>query len=550
MSDANHDHRLGVYPGAAFLVDDQGRVVAANPKAEPLVLGLGNGGAGEVAALIREAIELSAPVAGTAAIDLPSSPGAIFDLSVVPFAAERQYLVVGRDVSMDRNLRAALIDSRQRYKDLVEISSDFAWEIGPNGTFVFVSPRGALGFEARDFIGRQPDEFLRSQHTAEGPLPFLSHQPVQEEEVWLRHADGSEACVVVSCLPILRENGDWAGARGVCRDVTVDRERDAALARAYHRERLLSRIVAAIRDEVEPVNMLAAAASATARALGAVGCSIHRGPDRKHLVGSAVHGTALDPVIIERALDLVNAETVIEFGAGGWRVLAANTLYRHRANGVICLWKPDDGESWGDDQQLLIADVANQLGIANEQVDNHERILKLSRTDALTGLLNRRAFFEDEVPRRIRRLEASGGWAALVYVDLDYFKLVNDVHGHQRGDEALLAVRDLLIEHTRPGDAIARLGGDEFALWLDGMTDGAIVKRTGRMIEASTQLRKFSGDPQRPLGFSIGAAMYHPASGEMLEQLLARADAAMYAAKHAGKGQVVIAPPYEDGKPS
>jgi diguanylate cyclase (GGDEF)-like protein len=84
-------------------------------------------------------------------------------------------------------------------------------------------------------------------------------------------------------------------------------------------------------------------------------------------------------------------------------------------------------------------------------------------------LLNRRALFEDELPRRFKRPKRDGKSSALFYVDLDNFKQVNDIYGRQRGDEALLAVRGLLEEHSRSGDVIARHGGDEFAMWIEGV---------------------------------------------------------------------------------
>ncbi len=95
----------------------------------------------------------------------------------------------------------------------------------------------------------------------------------------------------------------------------------------------------------------------------------------------------------------------------------------------------------------------------------------------MTGLLNRRAFYEEELPRRISRLERSGQTSAMFYVDMDNFKRVNDVHGHQAGDDAILYLRDMMLNFSRPGDLVARLGGDEFAMWLDGIDEETTKKR-------------------------------------------------------------------------
>ena len=120
---------------------------------------------------------------------------------------------------------------------------------------------------------------------------------------------------------------------------------------------------------------------------------------------------------------------------------------------------------------------------------------------------------------------------------------VNDVHGHQAGDDAILFLRDMMMEFSRPGDVISRLGGDEFAMWLDGITPQVTEKRATALIEASKAMLQFSGDEDHPLGISVGIANYDPADNEPLDELLARADHAMYAAKNAGKSGFKVAPP-------
>ena len=466
---------------------------------------------------------------------LPGSKGEIIqEVTVVPEAVGDDLLVLARDLTMERNLRSALVESRQRYKDLVEVSSDFAWEVGTEGLFIFVSPGGALGYDADELVGGRPGDFVLD---ADGysPLPFVSDRPLDSVELWMCRKDGATACMILSCVPLIAEDGEWRGARGVARDVTRDREREAALTRARNREQLLQYIVSTIRDELEPHNILEAAAAATARALVAAGCRIYRRTEEGAFVKAAEFGNIEG---LDELDDLLSGleEDVLDTQAGTWWILATATHYRQSVNGAIAIWRLHDQGSWGNENQLLIGDVANQLGIANEQIANHERILNLSRTDPMTGLLNRRAFFEVELPRRVARLERTGQKAALYYLDMDNFKMVNDVHGHQRGDDAILFLRDMLMDHSRPGDAIVRMGGDEFAMWLDGMDEDVTIRRAKALLEASKALGEFSGDADHPLGLSIGVALFDPSQGEDLNQLLARADEAMYAVKKAGKG--------------
>jgi diguanylate cyclase (GGDEF)-like protein len=324
--------------------------------------------------------------------------------------------------------------------------------------------------------------------------------------------------------------------------VTESRARDRALARARHGERLLAEIVAAIRDVVEPAEMLGAAAAAVSRAFAASACRIFRHAPERGFALALAAGSEAPPleldVLAEQALRASATEPLAAAGA-----LVALARYRHQVNGALCLWR--EGGDWSEDERRLAAAVASQLGIALEQIANHEALERLSFSDALTGLLNRRGFFA-ELGRRLPRLARAGGGGALFYVDLDNFKPVNDRFGHARGDEALCRVAELLRLGTRPGDLLGRLGGDEFALWLEGVDDEACRARAERLLALAVELAPLSGAADRPLGFSIGIAPLAAGAEIALAELTARADAAMYAVKHGEKGGFRIAAP--DGR--
>jgi diguanylate cyclase (GGDEF)-like protein/PAS domain S-box-containing protein len=531
------------YTGAAILVDSAKAILGANAKGQGLEALLKRGLVPEISALMDQSLESAKITSGT--VMLSGTKGdVILDVTVIPRTPGDGLIVLTNDQTMERNLRSALVESRQRFKDLVEISSDFAWEIGADGTFVFVSPRGALGYPADDLVGHRPEKFVINAEDYT-PLPFLSKSGIEDMELWMRQADGTIACVVISSLPLITTDGTWQGARGICRNVTEDREREAALTRSRHREQLLGYIVGTIRDELDPRNMLTAASAATARGLSAAGCSIFRRNESGEFIIAAEYGDVGDKNENASVIERIGDEgEVLETKIGAWQVLATSTHYRHSANGLICIWKPADQGNWADDMHILIVDVASQLGIANEQITNHEHIVNLSRTDAMTGLLNRRAFFEEEIPRRLARLARNKHSACLFYVDMDNFKKVNDVHGHQRGDDAIYFLRDMLLEHSRAGDVLARLGGDEFAMWLDGINADVAEVRAKDLIEASKTLQKFSGDDNHPLGLSIGVALYDPATNEHIDQLVARADDAMYEIKNKGKGGYIMAKPF------
>ena len=454
-------------------------------------------------------------------------------------------LVLGRDATLERNLQSALIESRQRFRDLVEISSDFAWEIGGDGRFVFVSPKGALGYAADQLVGKRPED-LGGDAPRQRDLPFLARSRVEATEVWLKHADGHDVCLRVSAAPITDASGSWRGVRGVCRDITAERERDAELAEAQNRRLLLTRIIRAIRDEVDPEAMLGAAATAVVRALGAGACVLYRG-EAGALKPAAHKGAMPHGAAIAQAVQaLGEADGIIEvdlatYGGDG-KVLAAATSYRGKINGALLLWRNARDRAFTAEESELAGEVAAQLAVAYQQLANHEELTRLSSTDTLTGLKNRRMFFS-EVGKRLAQSTVAGTGGALIYVDLDNFKIVNDIKGHQAGDEALKGVARLLADATRGEDVVARLGGDEFALWLDKVDEGAAIRLAERLLASAKLLSDYSGDPARPLGFSIGMATYDAKSGEDMDQLVARGDEAMYVSKKGGKGRYHVAPP-------
>jgi diguanylate cyclase (GGDEF)-like protein/PAS domain S-box-containing protein len=454
-----------------------------------------------------------------------------------------------RDLTLDYSLRRALVDSRRRYRDFVEISSDFTWETGIDRRFAYVTPHGALGYTAEQLLAAEPGRLLAPESAEANP--FLTRERLEHHEVWLRRGDGQTACMVVNALPLIDVDGVWRGARGICRDISELREREAALVRVNNRERVLTRIVRTFRDEVNPEAMLAVAAEVLAKGLGADHAQIFRAAetsnpslieDRADFQLAARHGEGAGPNPADILALFSGGTGAAEVLRESWQILAAPARFQGSSNGVVVLWRDIGRGPWSDDDRLLIADIANQIGVTIEQLSHHEHILKISRTDALTGLLNRGAFL-DALTRHLKRLRPDMGPSTLMYVDLDNFKAVNDVRGHQAGDELLVRVRDILLQSTRPTDVVARLGGDEFAIWLVGADQAAGEMRGRQILERAKSLIAFSGLPTKPVGMSIGIAVWLPKAGENIDQLMARADAAMYQAKRGGKGAFAIAQP-------
>ncbi len=176
----------------------------------------------------------------------------------------------------------------------------------------------------------------------------------------------------------------------------------------------------------------------------------------------------------------------------------------------------------------------------------HTQLESLAITDALTGLLNRRGFHK-ALQTAISRSERSGQRLALLYLDLDGFKRVNDSLGHGAGDQLLKRVGEQLKASLRPYDLLARMGGDEFTAVLDSLSHPEDAARVAEKLIEQISVRYHIDDVDVTLGVSIGIACF-PECGQTVEGLLRAADMAMYEAKRAGRQQYRFFSPTMNGR--
>ncbi|MNB93875.1 putative diguanylate cyclase AdrA [compost metagenome] len=174
------------------------------------------------------------------------------------------------------------------------------------------------------------------------------------------------------------------------------------------------------------------------------------------------------------------------------------------------------------------------MGEISQRQKVEDEVRRLSLTDELTGLHNRRSFFllADQLMRSARRNDQ---FCLLFFIDLDGLKKLNDVHGHEAGDLAIIAAAQVLTAAFRQSDVVARIGGDEFVvLAVDaGEPSDALSARVQALVD------EFNGSERcrYPIGLSIGAAGCSPKELKPLGELLACADASMYANKQSRRQQ-------------
>ena len=516
------------WPGPLIEVLRDGTLLQANRLGEELAPTMLAGDDGALRGLITIAFEAGGSVSDRVEIANEDTTSC-YECVVLPIDAERA-LVLARDETYNLNVRQALFESRQRYRDLVVISSDFAWETDVNGIFVFVSPHGAMGYSAEDLVGHHPIEFVIDKDVEITELPFSTRTPVTNAQIWMRSGDDQQACLVASAVPVVDHDGTWRGARGLCRDVTEQRLRDSALAQAKVREQVVAYIVNQIREQARPAAMLEAAVAMLGRAQSA-SAAVYRRQKNGEYELAATHDDWPADLVIELILPTSgDLSEPFRSAAAGHRTMASITHYRGVANGAVVLARPEGMKQWSGDDEAMLGAVADQLAIALRQITDQYELERLSTTDSLTGLMNRRAF-QDSLDTSIARALRNETSGALIYVDLDNFKVINDNYGHETGDNILCEVAQILTSSSRTYDLVARIGGDEFVVWLDGVDFAVAKRRAGELAMTLAKLSRYSGEGLPQLGASVGIVEFDPERDEDTGQLVARADRAMYDVK-------------------
>lgn len=193
-------------------------------------------------------------------------------------------------------------------------------------------------------------------------------------------------------------------------------------------------------------------------------------------------------------------------------------------------------ECAGADDLTVIEQATRLASVAVERWQQISELKRLASTDQLTGLGNR-AHFMDGAAAELRRSERFKRELTMLMIDLDFFKRINDRHGHAAGDEALRVFSRVLVRETRAFDLLGRIGGEEFAVVLTetGCEAGAqIAERLRNAVEAASFVFHQSG----PIRFTVSIGVALLQAGDSLDSLLARADDALYRAKHAGRNRV------------
>ncbi|HYD96089.1 MAG TPA: diguanylate cyclase [Noviherbaspirillum sp.] len=471
---------------------------------------------------------------------------------------ERMFTAFIRDISHSKRSQAMLKDSAVRYRQLVELS--------PEATFVYRNGKIALFNQAasrllgvRDpagLMGRSMFDFIHPDHhplyherarltpQEAQPTPFL-------EQVWLR-ADGTAFDAEIGATNLIY-NGK-PSVQVVVRDIT-ERKRAEALQLGQNQ------ILNMVATGASLPEILHAIALFVEKQSGRGLCSIllcngdgtalvdrvapslpasFREQARDMRIGpcQCSCGTAAfrgEPVIVtDIASDPLWAswrELAIEHGlkaCTSWPIIGKN----RKVLGTFALYFKESAAPAKTDLQLF-GICTNLAGIAIESRVSEERIRYLAHYDGLTSLPNR-FLFKEYLDLALRNARRHANKFAVLFLDLDRFKEINDTLGHDAGDLVLREMARRLRDCLRHTDKIARMGGDEFYVLIEELDDGRYAADVAQKLVEAAARPVCIGGREHSLSASIGIAIY-PDDGSDGQMLLKNADKAMYRAKDMGK---------------
>ena len=485
--------------------------------------------------------------------------------------AVRSIVANFRDITERKRAEKTLAASEEKYRALTTRMSDVLWtlDLRLNTTYVSPSIAKVLGFSPEERMRQKPEqqmtprshahvqEMLRteldSEQSAADPVRTLT------VEVEYYHKDGSTVWLENLISAIRDENGKIVGIQGLSRNIA---ERKRAQEEAARHTRQLEAVHAVARTVSQTLDLPELLNSALERAMAVMGADAgviymldlaagvlslgaYRG--MHHEPVSEVMEVELEVEDLERLhrwsdgyapLSQVQSERTLAVIQEGLRreeigSFAAVPLWtRGELRGVLGVGARSRREFTAEDVGLLTA-IGSEIAVGIENARLLEKTRALSVTDEMTGLYNRRRFYE-VVEVEMSRTQRCGQPFSIVILDLDGFKEYNDRLGHTAGDAILRSVAETLETSLRKTDTAFRYGGDEFAIMLPG-TDAraarAIVERVRSGWSSVSWARYGSRDSS--LGFSAGIAQF-PDDAETADGLVFLADTALFRAKREG----------------
>ncbi|MEW6766268.1 MAG: EAL domain-containing protein [Pseudomonadota bacterium] len=424
-------------------------------------------------------------------------------------------LAVGRDVSARRIAERHLVETRNRLLGVFQTIPDLIWIKDPHGVYQACNPafERLFGAPESDIIGKTDHDFVEpglADLFLEMDRKALEKGDIHLNEEWVTFAgDGRRALLETRKIPIHDADGQIVGVLGIARDIT---ERKAA----ERQLKLLENAINVTGDAIFMTNDEGRFVYVNDGACRSLGYS------RAALLSMGV-------------LD-INPELSPE----DIQSLMHNLSEQRRIEGMETTHRAKDGHIFPVDisKSLMEFDGARfTISVARDITERkaaEQRFTHLATHDVLTGLPNR-VLLKDRLQLAIAQAHREQELLAIIFIDLDNFKVINDTLGHDVGDELLKQVAARMRATLRECDSVARLGGDEFVALIRGNHGGSLERVAEKLLDALSPAYEIA-KRQLYSGASMGIAVY-PYDGEDMDTLMRNADTAMYAAKGQGRNQ-------------
>jgi diguanylate cyclase (GGDEF)-like protein/PAS domain S-box-containing protein len=408
------------------------------------------------------------------------------------------------------------LESERFYRHVIDSTVDGFFIIDAQRRFTEVNEKlcELYGYAREEFLGRTPLDFITDESRAEliRQMQRIETTDHRRYQLTAKRKDGSTFPILLNNTTHRNSQGEVVGAFGFITDLTPIVAAQQAVAES---ERELRRILDSMQD--------------TYYRTDAEGKLLRLSPGVQILLGYMP-----DEAIGRKLADFyANPEDRAAFlaalQAGGGRVSGYEAPMRHKDGHVV--WVLTNAQYVLDAQGKFVGVEGTTRDISEKRIAQ-ERIDFLAHHDPLTELPNR-LLFKDRFERAVKHGKRAGTRTALLFVDLDRFKPINDSHGHAVGDVVLREVAQRLQACVRGTDTVSRQGGDEFMMILTDLHGGEAAAQVAEKVLAVLARPFHVEQLAMSLGASIGIVL-SPDDGEEFEDLLRKADAAMYCAKRAG----------------
>lgn len=417
----------------------------------------------------------------------------------------------------ERTARAQTRALAERFEDFAQVAADGFWETDAELRLTYVSDSFArmIGLRPEQFLGLRPDQAYRlrfpdAKGVDEFIKPLLDHVSFVDQLLTSQTEQGARRWLLSQGRLVQNEDGAFAGYRGAVRDVTVEHLARKALRESERRLRSITDNLPVLISYIDS--------------------------DQVFRFNNALYSDWL-----EMPLDRITGKRLTEvFSAETYALIQPNL--ERALSGERTVFEIPPGEDRNRHIQVnYVPDVdatGRVLGVyglthdITKMREAEAELRRLSEFDTLTGLANRKRL-ADKLTEAIARSERNGQALALLFLDLDEFKSVNDTLGHKGGDMVLQEFARRLIRSVRQTDTVARLAGDEFVIVAEMLhTPDEANRIAEKILEAMVPNFSIFGQ-QRKQSTSIGVVVKKPGETDA-DSLLRRADHALYEAKAAG----------------